>query len=63
LSYLNFGRDYNALSECYHWLVQSLEESKNITCSYRDLVNGYELSYLSDSVKASIEVDGNGVKD
>jgi len=51
-----------SLSECYHWLVQSLKESKSITCGFREHVNSYELSCLSDLIKASIEVDGNGVK-
>jgi hypothetical protein len=49
-----------SLSECYHWLSQSFEESKSIACSFRDLINGYEISCLSDLVKASIEVrEGN----
>jgi hypothetical protein len=51
-----------SLSECYHWLVQSLKESKNVTCSFRYLVNGYEISCLYDLVKASVEVSSNGVR-
>jgi len=52
----------SALAECYHWLSQSFEESKDITCSFRNLINGYELSYLNDLVKAFIEVNGNSAK-
>jgi hypothetical protein len=48
--------------ELYYWLIQSIEESKSVTCNIRDLVNGYEISYLSDSVKASVEVNSNSVR-
>jgi hypothetical protein len=51
-----------SLSECYHWLSQSFEESKNIACSFRNLANGCELSCLYDLVKTSIEVNGSSVK-
>jgi hypothetical protein len=51
-----------AVNECHYWLSQSFEESKSITCSFREHVNGYELSCLSDLVKASVEVNGGGVK-
>jgi hypothetical protein len=51
-----------SLSECYHWLSQSFEEFKDITCSFRNLINGYELSYLNDLVKAFIEVRDNSVR-
>jgi hypothetical protein len=51
-----------ALNENLHWLSQSFEESKSITCGFRDLVNGYELSCLNDLVKTSIEVNGSNVK-
>ena len=51
-----------SLSECYHWLVQSLKESKSVACSFRELVNGYELSCLSDLVKTSIKVNGSSIK-
>jgi hypothetical protein len=51
-----------ALNENLHWLSQSLEESKSITCSFRDLANGYELSCLNDLVKTSIEVNGSSIK-
>jgi hypothetical protein len=50
------------LNESYQWLVQSLEESKSITCGFRDLANGYELSCLNDLVKTSIEADGSSIK-
>jgi hypothetical protein len=43
------------INECHYWLSQSFEESKNVTCSFRGLVNGYELSCLNDLVKASVE--------
>jgi hypothetical protein len=36
-----------SLSECYQWFIQSLGESKNITCSFKDLVSNDELSYLT----------------
>jgi predicted helicase len=36
---------------------KSFEESKDVTSSFREFVNGYELSYLSDLVKVSIEVE------
>jgi hypothetical protein len=51
-----------ALNECYYWLVQSFEESKGIACSFKELVNGYELSCLSDLVKTSIEVNGGSIE-
>jgi len=51
-----------ALNENLHWLSQSFEESKSITCSFRNLINGYELSCLNDLVKTSIEVKDNSVK-
>ena len=51
-----------ALNENLHWLSQSFEESKSITCGFRDLVNGYELSCLNDLVKTSIEVNGSSIK-
>jgi hypothetical protein len=51
-----------AVNESYHWLFQSFEESKDITCSFKEHVNGCELSCLSDLVKASIEVNGSSVK-
>jgi len=50
------------VNECHYWLVQSFEESKNVTCSFRGLVNSYEISCLNDLVKVSIEVNGGGVK-
>jgi hypothetical protein len=51
-----------ALNESYQWLSQSFEESKNVTCSFREHVNGCELSCLSDLVKASVEVRSNSVR-
>jgi len=51
-----------AVNECHYWLSQSFEESKSITCSFREHVNGYELSCLNDLVKASVEVRNNGVR-
>ena len=51
-----------SLDELYYWLIQSIEESKDITCSFRNLINGYELSYLNDLVKAFIEVRDNSVR-
>jgi hypothetical protein len=51
-----------SLDECYYWLVQSFEESKSIACSFREHVNGYELSCLNDLVKASVEVRNNSVR-
>jgi len=51
-----------ALNESYQWLSQSFEESKGVTCGFRDLVNGCEISCLNDLVKASIEVNGSSVK-
>jgi hypothetical protein len=47
------------LNESYHWLSQSFEEPKNVTCSFRGLNNGYELSCLNDLIKASVEVIGS----
>jgi hypothetical protein len=49
------------VNECHYWLIQSFEESKNVTCSFRGLDNGYEISCLSDLVKASVEV-GSSIK-
>jgi hypothetical protein len=51
-----------ALNESYHWLSQSFEEPKNVTCSFRGLNDGYELSCLDGLVKTSIEVNGSSVK-
>jgi hypothetical protein len=51
-----------AVNECHYWLSQSFEESKSITCGFRGLVNGYELSYLNNLVKASVEVKESNVK-
>jgi hypothetical protein len=51
-----------SLDELYYWLIQSIGESKNSTCTFRNFINGYELSCLNDLVKASVEVDGGGVK-
>jgi len=51
-----------ALNECYYWLVQSFEESKDFTCSFKEIANGYELSYLHELVKASIEIVESNVK-
>jgi hypothetical protein len=50
------------LNECYYWLVQSFEESKGIACSFKELVNGYELSCLHELVKASIEIVESNVE-
>jgi hypothetical protein len=50
------------LNECYYWLVQSFEESRDITCSFKELVNGYELGCLHELVKASIEIVESNVK-
>jgi len=51
-----------ALNECYYWLVQSFEESKDFTCSFKELDNGYELDCLHELVKASIEIVESNVK-
>jgi hypothetical protein len=51
-----------AVNECHYWLFQSFEESKSITCGFRGLNNGYELSCLNDLVKTSIEADGSSIK-
>jgi hypothetical protein len=51
-----------SLDECYYWLVQSFEESKNIACGFEEHVNGYELSCLNDLVKASVKIDESGIK-
>jgi hypothetical protein len=50
------------LNESYRWLAQSFEESKSFTCSFKELVNGCELSYLNNLVKAFIEVNGSSIK-
>jgi hypothetical protein len=51
-----------AFDEFCYWLTQSIEESKGITCSFRNIVNGYELSCLNDLVKAFIDVRDNSVR-
>jgi hypothetical protein len=51
-----------AVNECHYWLSQSFEESKSITCGFREHVNGYEFSCLNDLIKASVEVRNNGVR-
>jgi hypothetical protein len=50
------------LNESYYWLSQSFEEPKNVTCSFRGLANGYELSCLNGLVKAFIEVNESSAK-
>jgi len=51
-----------SLDELYYWLIQSIGESKNFTCTFRNHANGHEFSCLNDLIKASIEVNGNSVK-
>ena len=51
-----------SLDELYYWLIQSIGESKNSTCSFRSHASGHEFSCLNDLIKASIEVDGSNVK-
>jgi hypothetical protein len=51
-----------SLDELYYWLTQSIRESKNSTCTFRNHANGHEFSCLNDLIKASIEVDGSSVK-
>jgi hypothetical protein len=51
-----------SLDEFYYWLTQSIRESKNSTCTFRNHANGHEFSCLNDLIKASIEVDGSNVK-
>jgi hypothetical protein len=51
-----------SLDELYYWLTQSIGESKNSTCTFRNHANGHEFSCLNDLIKASIEVDESNVK-
>jgi hypothetical protein len=51
-----------SLDELYYWLTQSIGESKNSTCTFRDLANGHEFSCLNDLIKAFIEVSNNSVR-
>jgi hypothetical protein len=51
-----------SLDELYYWLIQSIEESKNSTCTFRNHANGHEFSCLNDLIKAFTEVSNNSVR-
>jgi hypothetical protein len=51
-----------SLDELYYWLIQSIGESKNSTCTFRNHANGHEFSCLNDLIKAFIEVSNNSVR-
>jgi hypothetical protein len=51
-----------SLDELYYWLTQSIRESKNSTCTFRDHANGHEFSCLNDLIKAFTKVSNNSVR-
>jgi len=51
-----------SLDELYYWLTQSIGESKNSTCTFRNHANGHEFSCLNDLIKAFIEVSNNSIR-
>jgi hypothetical protein len=51
-----------SLDELYYWLIQSIGESKNFTCTFKNHANGHEFSCLNDLIKAFIEVSNNSIR-
>ena len=51
-----------SLDELYYWLIQSIGESKNSTCTFRDHASGHEFSCLNDLIKAFTKVSNNSVR-